>query len=418
MQNIVILGAGFGGLRAAMKLGRKTKWLAKRGYQVILVDKNSYHTYTPTLYEVATTSKETANYLDLKKVNTHPISELLSGYNIQFRQDIVKNIDARKAEVQFVNGSSVSYSHLIFALGAKTNYFGIEGLEKKSFTLKNFTDALDIRDTILDKIYSTKYNHQFSIVICGAGPTGVELSAELKEWFSELKKEGTPCDIKITLLDASPSILSKFDKEVIRKAEKRLKRFGVDILTKSLVEKIARDKITLKGDIRFRYDILIWAGGIEANALTQILPFQKSGRGIEVEKTLEAKLLDKSTKLGGKVYVIGDSATFKDSRTRSFVPQMARPAISEGTVAADNVIRNISGKPKRVFLPMDYPYVIPVGGKYAIVKIGSFVISGILGWILKGLIELGYLISIMPLGRALKIWYGGLVMFIKNDRLG
>src|SRR3989338_8606144 len=117
MENIVILGAGFGGLRAAMKLGRKTKWLTKRGYQVILVDKNSYHTYTPTLYEVATTSKETANYLDLKKVNTHPISELLSGYNIQFRQDIVKDIDARKAEVQFVNGSSVSYSHLIFALG-------------------------------------------------------------------------------------------------------------------------------------------------------------------------------------------------------------------------------------------------------------------------------------------------------------
>lgn len=401
-----------------MKLGKKAKWLAKHGYQVVLVDKNAYHTYTPTLYEVATTSKETANYLDLKRVSTHPIAELLSGYNIQFRQEVVKNIDSRKAEVEFVNGSSISYSHLIFALGAKTNYFGIEGIEKKSLTLKSFTDALEIRDTILDKIYSTKYNHQLSIVICGAGPTGVELAAEFKEWFSELKREGTPCDIKITLLDAAPTILAKFDKEVIRKAEKRLKKFGVDILTKSLVEKLTRDKITLKGDIRFRYDILIWAGGIEANALTQVLPFPKSGRGIETDKTLEARPINNKVKLGGRVYVIGDSAALKSNRNRSFVPQMARPAISEGTIAAENIVRDIAGKPKKNFCPMDYPYVIPVGGKYAIVKIGSLVVSGFIGWIFKGLIELGYLISIMPLGRALKIWYGGLIMFIKNDRLG
>src|SRR3989344_7767087 len=100
MQNIVILGAGFGGLRTAMKLGKKAKWLFRRGYQIILVDKNPYHTYTPTLYEVATTSKETANYLDLKKVSTYPIAELLEGYNIQFRQDTVKSIDARKGQIE------------------------------------------------------------------------------------------------------------------------------------------------------------------------------------------------------------------------------------------------------------------------------------------------------------------------------
>ncbi len=418
MENIVILGAGFGGLRAAIKLGKKAKWLAKRGYQVILVDRNPYHTYTPTLYEVATTSKETANYLDLKRVVTYPLTELLGGYRIQFRQDTVKNIDARKAQIELERGGSLSYSHLIFALGAKVNYFGIQGLEKKCFTLKSFTEALILRDAMLEKIYSAKYDREFNIVICGAGSTGVELAAELQEWFMELKKEGTRFNVRTTLIDAFPKILARLDKEVIRKAEKRLKRLGVDILTNSLIEKMAGDKIVLKGDVRIRYDILIWTGGIEANSLTQTLPFKKSGRGTEVDKTLKAKPLNKRTVLKGEVYVIGDSATFKNGRTRGIVPQLARPAISEGSVAAENIMRSIAGKPEKGFRPMDYPYVVPVGGKYAIVKLGPFVVSGILGWILKGLIELNYLISIMPLKYALKTWFTGLSIFMKNDRLG
>src|SRR3989338_9001268 len=100
MENIVILGAGFGGLKAATELGKKAKWLSKRGYQVVLIDKNPYHTYTPTLYEVATTSKETASHLDLQRVTTYPVAELIPGHKVKFIQDTVKNIDARKARVE------------------------------------------------------------------------------------------------------------------------------------------------------------------------------------------------------------------------------------------------------------------------------------------------------------------------------
>jgi len=97
---------------------------------------------------------------------------------------------------------------------------------------------------------------------------------------------------------------------------------------------------------------------------------------------------------------------------------MARPAISEGSVAAANIIKSITGKPKKQFKPFEYPYIVPVGGKHALVKIGPLIVSGLSGWILKGLIELVYLASIMPLQRALKIWFTGLAIFIKNDRLG
>ncbi|MCR4261188.1 MAG: FAD-dependent oxidoreductase, partial [Candidatus Colwellbacteria bacterium] len=320
--------------------------------------------------------------------------------------------------IEFENGDPLAYSHLVFALGTKVNYFGISGLKQRCFTLKTFSDALAIRDTIIEKIYSTERDRGINIVICGAGSTGVELAAELQEWFAELGREGKKCNIQTTLIDASPSILSRLDKNVIRKAEKRLRKLRVNILTKSPVEKVTRDQIILKGDVRLGYDILIWTGGIEANSLTQTLPFKKDTRGIEVDKHLKAKKLNKHTKLKGEVYVIGDSAVFRDTRNRVPVPQMARPAISEGLVAANNIISNIAGKPEGEFYAIDYPYVVPVGGKYTIVKIGPFVISGLLGWVLKGLIEFWYLISIMPPKHALGIWYKGLLIFIKNDRLG
>src|SRR3989344_2033720 len=100
MKNIVILGAGFGGLRAAIVLGKNNKKLRKKGYQITLIDKNRYHTYTPLLYEISTTSKETANYLDLKSVTTYSVEGILLGFPIEFIQGEVKNIDLVKRKIE------------------------------------------------------------------------------------------------------------------------------------------------------------------------------------------------------------------------------------------------------------------------------------------------------------------------------
>ncbi len=100
------------------------------------------------------------------------------------------------------------------------------------------------------------------------------------------------------------------------------------------------------------------------------------------------------------------------------VPMVARAAIIQGTIAAKNIIRDIRGQPHLKYAPKNYPYIIPVGGKYAIAKIGPVITCGFFGWILKGLVELNYLFSIMPNVRALKIWLKGLKIFIQNDRLG
>src|SRR3989338_3189483 len=139
MKRIVILGAGFGGLRAAIILGKKSKELGKKGYQITLIDKNRFHTYTPLLYEISTASKETANYLDLKSVTTYPIEGVLLGLPIEFIEGEIQEIDLVNRKIQLAE-RQVEYEYLIIALGAETNFFDIPGLKETALELKSLND--------------------------------------------------------------------------------------------------------------------------------------------------------------------------------------------------------------------------------------------------------------------------------------
>ena len=419
-KNIVVLGAGFGGLKAALTLSRHSKWLKKRGYKITLVDKNDYHTYTPTLYEIGATSKETANYIDLKSVVTFPLKEIFSNQDVSLRQAEVESINVQTAKIVLKGGDNIKYSHLIVALGTQTNYFDIPGLETKALVLKTFQDALNLRESIFANACNATYEQAVEVVIGGAGSTGVELAAELQEWFAQLKTEEVKCELHTTLINGDPRILPNLDSKVIKKSEKRLKKLGVTVLNKSIIGKIKRDQVILKGGVKVRFDNLIWAGGIKTNSLIEKMKLKVDRRnGIEVKKTLEAKPMRKNQKMAGKIYAVGDAAYFKNTLTKTPVPKLARPAISQGKIAALNIIKDLKSlKLKEFETTTEYPYVIPVGGKYAITKIGPLVVSGILGWILKGLIELNYIISIMPKKQALSTWLKGLKIFIQNDRLG
>src|SRR3989344_3424517 len=214
MKNIVILGAGFGGLRAAIVLGKNNKKLRKKGYQITLIDKNRYHTYTPLLYEISTTSKETANYLDLKSVTTYPIEGVLLGFSIEFIQAEISNIDLINKKIQLEN-KDIECEYLILALGAETNFFNIPGLEENALELKSLSDALKIRDTVWEMIEGAATDEAVDIVIGGAGSTGVELAGEIQEWISQMRKEGHRCNTSVTLVDAAPTILDGFEPKII-----------------------------------------------------------------------------------------------------------------------------------------------------------------------------------------------------------
>ncbi|HEY4498158.1 MAG TPA: NAD(P)/FAD-dependent oxidoreductase [Candidatus Paceibacterota bacterium] len=410
MKRIVVLGAGFGGLRAALLLGKRSRELHRRGYQITIIDKNRYHTYTPLLYEISTTSKAIANYLDLKSVTTYPVEGVLLGSSIEFIQSEVGNIDVANKKIELVNHETIDYEYLILALGAETNFFNIPGLKEHALELKDFMDALKVRDAIWGKIEAAENDDTIDIVIGGAGSTGVELAGEIQEWISQLQKEGYHCGTNVTLIDAAPTVLNGFESKVIKRVSRRLKKLGANILGGERIIKAETGKIFLESGRALTYDVLIWTGGVKANAIVDKLPLKKDKQG-------RVEALD-SMLLGDRIYGIGDIVCVYD-RDGKPAPMVARAAISQGTIAVKNIVRETRGeKPNLKYGPRKYPYIIPVGGKYAVSKIGPLVIAGFFGWILKGLVELNYLFSIMPNTKALKIWLKGLKLFIQNDRLG
>jgi len=411
-KRIVILGAGFGGLHTAIILGRK----AGQTNEVILIDRNSHHTFTPLLYEVATTPKEVANYIELHEITTYEISNIFKGLPVRFIQSDISKVDIMNGDIHLASGEKIKYDYLVVAIGSEPNFFNIPNIRENSFQFKTFKDALRIRDAVWDLV---SQGQSPKIVVGGGGSTGVELAAELQHWLYYIKREKKDCEGQVTLIDGGPTILNGFSKTVIDKVTRRLTKLGVCVLNGSPINSVSNNKVVLKNGQEIKFDLFIWSGGVKANSLMQSNPlkFEEKGRS-GVTPNMTCLPFDPKLKLYGKVYGIGDIVCAY-SENGLPVPMVARAAISQGTVAAKNILEELKGKnPTHIYKPINYPYIIPVGGKYAVAKIGPIVFSGFLGWLVKGLIELGYLFSLIPTGKALKVWVRGLKIFIQNDRLG
>lgn len=419
---IVILGAGFGGLHAAQALSKKIK-SSGINCDFFLIDRNGYHTYTPLLYEAATTSKETANYLEIKKLVAYSIPGFIDR-RINFLQKEVRSLDLVGGDIHFNDGEKMKFDYLVLAPGSETNYFNIPGMAEYSLPLKTFLDSLKIRDKILDLVDSGKSD--IKIVIGGAGSSGVELAGEIQEWICKLKEEGRKCEAKVSLIEGAPTILPGFPEKIVKLAEKRLKKLGVETITNEIIEKADTSKIILKSRREIPFDVLIWTGGVKAASILSTMPLKLEKRGrAEVIGEMECLPQSPDLKLYGKIYGIGDAICFYDEKSGKPMPGVARAAISQANIVANNIIEHIK-KSKNSnyqlqitnYRPHEYPYIIPIGGKWAIAKLGPIVFAGFLGWILKGLVELNYLLSIMPFWKAIQLWLRGLWTFIKNDRLG
>ncbi len=422
-KNIVIVGAGFGGLRAAVNLAQSIDnlKLADR-YQIILIDKNAFHTYTPTLYEAATTSKETANMCDLKHIVTFDIREITSGYHIIFIKDVITELDLIDGDIH-CGETKLKFDYLVLAMGSETNYFDIPGLKENSLSFKTFYDAMVLRDKVIENYYT---KDELRIFIGGAGSTGVELAGELQEWLCELALEAkNKCRASVTIVGAQETVLPGFLPKISKLAEERLRDLGVNLMLSRKIRDVRPEVAVLENGDEVPFDILIWTGGVRAATLMATLPLRAEGGRVVAHAGMECLPQTPDLKLYGKIYGLGDAICVYDPKTQKPVPLVARAAIEQADVVSKNILEEIKSEAKiskvkktYTYEPKDYPYVVPVGGKFAIAKIGSFVLKGFPAWVFKGLIELYYISSIMPFWRAFQIWLKGLKIFIKNDRLG
>ena len=415
-RTIAILGAGFGGLRAAMLLGKAIRCHRLTDCRVVLVERNDFHTYAPLLYEVSASPEDVAGYYDLKSIVTFPLAAVLGDDAIEVMRDTVSGLDLQNGRVALASGAHLDYDYLIIALGAQTHYFGIPGMQKGALGLKSFDDAIRIRDAVW---LSSCTLNRLRIVIGGGGSTGVELAGELQPWLNAITREGR-CRTGITLLHSGPTVLNGFSPRVVGKVAGRLARLQVKVLTDERIVAIDREAhlARLESGMQIPFDVLIWTAGVTPNPVLGGLPvrYAKGGR-LALAADLSV-LPEGETPLHGKVYGVGDVAGAAMRKDGQDVPMTARNAISQASVAARNVIADIRGEAGLAYTPRSCPYIIPVGGKYAVAKIGPFVVGGLPAWLFKGAVELGYLFAILPPLHALRVWFKGIRLFTLNDRLG
>lgn len=427
-KNIVIVGAGFGGLRAALDIGKAIRRLRLTDrYEVTLVDQNAYHTYAPTLYEIATTDENLATQLDLKRIVTIPVQKIIGWLPIEFVQAKVQEIDVAEGDLHFESGTRLQFDYLILALGSQTNFFNIPGLADHTFTLKTVNDALRLRQRLLMEVEDPDCK-QLRIVVGGGGSTGVELAAEVKLALEHMNRVATgQCGVEVTIIDGAATVLAPFGEKIIARAQRRLDELEIKTIFSARITSVSEHEIALQSGDKVPYDILIWTGGVAPNVLMSRLKMKKDATGSRPLMESDMTCLPEGPDLHfyGPIYGIGDAVCFMDPKTGRPVPGVARAAIIQGAVAAHNIIEQIQVAEKirekpdfKTYRPLQYPYIIPVGGKFAIARFGPVIFTGVFAWIVKGLVEGNYLFSILPFLSALNLWLKGLWIFVRNDRLG
>lgn len=422
-MNIVILGAGFGGLRTALKLSKKLK--NRKEYKIILVDKNSYQTYTPALYEVATAYRGKGLRADASE---RDFEENLAGSsafilrtilarrkNIEFVQSGVKNINLDTKNVFLKSEDVIDYKYCVVALGAQTAFYGVKGANTCCHTLKTISGALNIRHKVEAAFQrAVDGNSDIHLLTIGAGLSGFEVITEMAKHCQHLCSKNPSLNkskIKIKLIEANSKILAGIPDKMRKLAQKRLKYLNIEILTNTRVARIEPDKVILENGISMPADVSIWAGGVEGLDLLQEIsgmPLDKQGR-ILVEKSL----LIKEQR---DIFAIGDCSYFYDEKSEIVVPATAWAAEEQADIVWRNILRDIDSI-KMLEYKSGFPgFVSSGGGKYAIAHLyGRVTFSGYFAWVLKRLIDLKYILSIYPYRAGMGVWLRGLDLWTRND---
>lgn len=416
MKKILILGAGFGGVRCALDLAKS----GSKDLEIAVVDKNDYHTFQPALYEVASSFYIGANnpqrqrfeYQKIKHSAAVPLAAVFKGKNIKFIQAEAQNVDVASKKVAFTSGETINFDYLVLALGSETNYFGIPHLSEKSYPLKTVEDALNIKCEIDELFYNKQSDEDIKIVVGGGGVAGSELAAELMGDIRKLSKKHHHLKDKVslTVIEASPNILGGAAPWIAEIARKRMDGLGVKILAAKKIVDVSDHEVVLEGDEKVPFDILIWTAGIKANSI-----FSKIF-GLEIDKTCKI-IVDMSLQAHPhtNVFAVGDNTYCLDPESQRAAPAMVQTAIDQGAIAAKNILNLIDGKPLEKYKHKGVKFIIPLGGKFGIADLGKIHIVGFLAWLIKQLTFLKYFATILPWYKALRFWLGEQNVFRKND---
>lgn len=384
LPHVVVVGAGFGGLRAARRL-------ANLPVRVTVIDRNNYHLFQPLLYQVASAGLSAADI-------AFPVRSVLRRQrNARFLLAEVQQVDLANRRL-LTSAGEVSYDFLILAVGGQTHYFGQERLARHAFGLKTLADADGIRNHVLSLFERASRESDprrraamLTFVVAGGGPSGVETAGALAELIRlGLSRDFPNMDVsgaRVALLEAADCLLPAMPPDLQAAAEKALQSKGVEIWLGARVESYDGQTIKLANGETLPARTLIWAAGIRAVDLAQNLPVEHAAAGrVRVQPTLQLPGFP-------EVFLIGDAAYLEDESGKP-LPMVAPVAMQQADAAVENLRRLLSGEPLRSFRYRDPGMMATIGRNQAVARLGRLRLRGFLAWLMWVAVHVFQLIGI------------------------
>ncbi|MBB4826991.1 NADH dehydrogenase [Sporosarcina luteola] len=341
---ILVLGAGYGGLSTVVNL---QKSIGTDEADIVLINKNDYHYESTWLHEAAagTLSPEQVRY-DIKSV--------ISQDKVKFIKAEVQAIDVT-GKVVTTDVGTHTYDYLVISLGFEGETFGITGLDKYALSIANVNAARQIREHIEYQfatwsLEDEKDDSRLTIVVGGAGFTGIEFLGELANRVPELCKEfDVPREkVRVICVEAAPMVLPGFDPELVDYAVRQLKSKGIEFSIGTPVVEATPEGVKIKkGEEEFEFikaGTVVWAAGVRGNRLIEETGIENMRARVKVEKDLRAPGFS-------DVFIVGDCALMINEETNRPYPPTAQIAMQQGDMCANNIIALIKGQPTAEFVP-------------------------------------------------------------------
>jgi len=386
LPRVVIIGGGFAGLELANRL-------AKRSFQVVILDRNNYHQFQPLLYQVATAGLEPSSI-------AFPYRKIFQKYkHFHFRMVEVLEVYPENKRL-LTNRGEILFDYLVVATGAGNNFFGNANIEKYSFPMKSISEALALRNTIFQRFENAliaedplEIEANLNIAIVGGGPTGVEVAGALAEMRNKvLPKDYPEMDfrkMRIILIQGDKLLLSSMSGESSKKAADYLTEMGVEIHLDSKVTDYDGKHVYFNGEFAIPTKTLIWAAGIIGNRIKGLAP-ESYGSGGRV-------LVDKFNKCiqHPAIFAIGDVALIQgDEVYPKGHPQMAQPAIQQGKRLAKNLIHIQKNEAIKPFRYIDLGSMATIGRNKAVVELPGWKFQGLFAWLVWLVVHLRSILGI------------------------
>lgn len=368
--HVVVVGGGFAGIEFAKGL---------RGVEVelIMVDKNNYHTFQPLLYQVATASLEPDSI-------AYPLREMLRRQeNFFFRLGEVLKVNPEENFIETSIGR-IPYDYLVLAVGSRTNYFGMEDIRKYACPMKSVPEAMELRNLMLENFERALLTKDLetqeslmNIVVVGGGPTGIEMAGALGELRMRILPHDYPelnfSQMQIHLIDLEDRLLKSMSEEASRSAERFLKRFDINLWLKTTVTAYDGHTLSLSNGKKLLAKTVIWAAGVTG----AIIP------GFRPETVVANRLrVDQFNQVNGyeNIFAIGDIATMVSDKNPKGHPMLAPIAIKQARLLARNFKRMFAKEPLEAFVYRDFGVMATIGRNHAVVDLPFVKFQGFFAW--------------------------------------